>query len=153
MPKSMNFCCCSVAKLYQTLWDPHGLQQARLPCPSLSPRVCPSSCPLNWWCYLTISSSAALFSFCLQSFRPLINFYWLRVQDPWLIADWNTFTIFKHVSKYWYLNNMEGFKTTTSAKLQDAMEPVSFKAICCHLWSYLNKKGKKVKCKLYHLQI
>ena len=47
---------------------PHGLQHTRLPCPSLSPRVCPSSCPLNWWCYLIISFSAALFSFCRQSF-------------------------------------------------------------------------------------
>ena len=40
----------------------------RLPCLSLSPRVCSSSCPLSWWCYLTISSSAGPFSFCLQSF-------------------------------------------------------------------------------------
>ena len=38
------------------------------PCPSLSPRVCPSSYPLRQWCYPTISSSADLFSFCLQSF-------------------------------------------------------------------------------------
>ena len=50
-----------------SLW-PHGLQQARLLCPSLSPGVCSDSCPLNWWCYLTISFSAALFSSCLQSF-------------------------------------------------------------------------------------
>ena len=28
----------------------------------------PSSCPLNWWCHPTISSSVTLFSFCLQSF-------------------------------------------------------------------------------------
>ena len=34
----------------------------------LSPGVCSKSCPLSEWCYLTISSSAALFSFCLQSF-------------------------------------------------------------------------------------
>ena len=27
-----------------------------------------NSCPLSWWCYLIISSSAALFSFCLQAF-------------------------------------------------------------------------------------
>ena len=27
-----------------------------------------NSCPLSQWCYLTISSSAALFSFCPQSF-------------------------------------------------------------------------------------
>ena len=25
--------------------QPHGLQHARPPCPLLSPRVCPSSCP------------------------------------------------------------------------------------------------------------
>ena len=46
---------------------PHGLQHARLLCPPLSPRVCSSSC-LFRWCYLTISSSATTFSFCLQSF-------------------------------------------------------------------------------------
>ena len=44
-----------------------GLQHARPPCPSLSPRVCPGSCALSWWSYPTISSSAILFSLCLQS--------------------------------------------------------------------------------------
>ena len=48
--------------------QPHGLQHTRLPCPSLFPGVCLNSCPLSRWCYLTISSSATLFSFCLQSF-------------------------------------------------------------------------------------
>ena len=43
------------------------LQHTRLLCPSLSPRVCSNSCPLSWWYYLTISSSAAPFFFCLQS--------------------------------------------------------------------------------------
>ena len=46
----------------------HVLQHTRLPCPSLSPGVCSSSCPLSQWCNPTISSSATLFSFCLQSF-------------------------------------------------------------------------------------
>jgi len=32
------------------------------------PWVCSDSCPLSWWCYLTISSSVTPFSFCLQSF-------------------------------------------------------------------------------------
>ena len=32
--------------------QPHGLQHARLPCPSPSPGVCPSSCPLNWSPYI-----------------------------------------------------------------------------------------------------
>ena len=56
---------CSVVS--DSLW-PCGLQHARPPCPSLSPGVCPSSCPLNQWCPPTISSSVTLFSFCLQSF-------------------------------------------------------------------------------------
>ena len=48
--------------------QPYGLQHSRLPCPIPSPRVCPSSCPLNQWSYPTMSSSVTLFSFCLQSF-------------------------------------------------------------------------------------
>ena len=47
---------------------PHGLQHCRLPCPSLSPRVCSDSCPLSQWCYLTSSSSVTPFTICLQSF-------------------------------------------------------------------------------------
>ena len=48
--------------------QPHGLQQAMLPCPSLSPRVCSNSCPLRWWCHLIISSFVTPFFFCPQSF-------------------------------------------------------------------------------------
>ena len=47
---------------------PHGLQHARLPCPSPAPGACSNSCSLSRWCHPTISSSAVLFSFCLQSF-------------------------------------------------------------------------------------
>ena len=47
---------------------PYGPQYARPPCPSPSPEVCPSSCPLHWWCHPAISSSDALFSVCPQSF-------------------------------------------------------------------------------------
>ena len=43
--------------------QPHGLQHARLPCPSVSPWICSNSCPLSWWCLPTISSSVAPFSF------------------------------------------------------------------------------------------
>ena len=56
---------CSVTS--NSLW-PHRLQRTRLPCPSLSLRVCSDSCPSSWWHYLTTSSSAALFSSCPQSF-------------------------------------------------------------------------------------
>ena len=60
-------CCCSVAKSCLTL-QPRGLQHARIPCLSLSPGVCPNSCPLSWWCHPTISSSVTPFSSCPQSF-------------------------------------------------------------------------------------
>ena len=48
--------------------QPGGLQPARLPSPSLSPRACSNSCPLSRWCHPTISSSVVPFSSCPQSF-------------------------------------------------------------------------------------
>ena len=48
--------------------QPHGLQHARLPCPSLYPRACSNSCPLSQWYHPTISSSVAPFSSCPQFF-------------------------------------------------------------------------------------
>ena len=36
---------------------------------ALSPRVCSNWCRIGQWSYLNISSSATLFSFCLQSFQ------------------------------------------------------------------------------------
>ena len=49
-----------------SLWF-HGLQHARLPCRSLSPRVFSNSCPLNWWFHSTISFSVTPF-YCPQFF-------------------------------------------------------------------------------------
>ena len=57
-----------------TICDPHGLQHARLPCPSPIPRACSNSCPLSWWCHPTISSSVIPFSSCLQSFPASVSF-------------------------------------------------------------------------------
>ena len=50
---------------------------ARFLCPPLSPRVCSNSCPLSWWCYLTIFSSATLFSSCSWSFPTSVFFRWV----------------------------------------------------------------------------
>ena len=55
---------CSV--MSDSLW-PHGLQHARLPCPSGSPGTCSNSCPLSWHCHSTFSSSVSPFSSCPQS--------------------------------------------------------------------------------------
>ena len=66
-----------------SLW-PHGLQHARLPHPSPTPRACSNSCPLSWWWHPTISSLVIPFSFCLQSFPPSQSFS--RVNSSYQVA-------------------------------------------------------------------
>ena len=61
---SVQFSCSVVS---DSLWS-HGLQHARPPCPSPTPRVYSNSCPLSQWCHPTISSSVIPFSSHLQSF-------------------------------------------------------------------------------------
>ena len=73
----------------KSLW-PHGLQHTRPLCPSPSPKVCPSSCPLHWWCHPVISSSDALF-FCPQSFPASGNFPMSQL-----------FTSDDHIYTIWY---------------------------------------------------
>ena len=46
----------------------HGLQPARLPCPSPTPGACSNSYPLSRWCHPTILSSVFPFSSCFPSF-------------------------------------------------------------------------------------
>ena len=60
---SVQFSCSVVS---DSLW-PHELQHAKPPCPSLTPRFHPNSCPSSWWCHPAISSSVVPFSSCPQS--------------------------------------------------------------------------------------
>ena len=53
---SISCCCYSAAKVVSNSLWPHGLWHARLPCPSLPPRVCSNSGPLSQWCHPTILS-------------------------------------------------------------------------------------------------
>ena len=46
----------------------HGLQHARLPCPSPTLITCSNSCPSSHWCHPTISPSVISVSSWLQSF-------------------------------------------------------------------------------------
>ena len=48
--------------------QPHGLQHARLPCPSPTPRIYSNSFPFSGWCHPTISFSVVPFSSHLQPF-------------------------------------------------------------------------------------
>ena len=51
--KSVQFSCSVMSDSLQ----PHGLQHARPPFPSPTPRVYSNSCALSWWCQPIISSS------------------------------------------------------------------------------------------------
>ena len=64
LSSSVQFSCLVVSDS----WWPHGLQHARLPCPSPTPRNCSDSCPSSQWCHPTILASVIPFSSCLQSF-------------------------------------------------------------------------------------
>ena len=57
--------------------QPHELQHARLPCPSLCPRVCSDLCPLSQWCYLTITFCAALSPFAFDFSQHQCLFQWV----------------------------------------------------------------------------
>ena len=82
--------------------QPHGLQHARPPCPSPTPRVYPNSCPLSWWCHPTISTSVVPFSSHLPSlpasgYFPMSQFFTLGGQSigvsasvlPMNTQDWS----------------------------------------------------------------
>ena len=60
------------------LFETHGLQHARLPSSSPTPRACSNSCQSSWWCHPTISSSvihfSSHFSSHLQSFLTPASF-------------------------------------------------------------------------------
>ena len=61
-------CCCSVAKLCLTLWDPVHCSTPGLPVPSPTPRACLNSSQLSQWCHPAISCSVVPLSSSLQFF-------------------------------------------------------------------------------------
>ena len=66
---SFQFSCSVMSDSLQ----PQKLKHARLPRPSLSPRVCSDSCPLSRWCHPAISSSVS--SLLLPSVFPSIRVF------------------------------------------------------------------------------
>ena len=77
---------------------PHGLQHARLPSPSPTPRACSNSCPSSQWCHPTISSFVILFFSRLQSFPapgsfPMSQFFASSGQSTWVSAPASVLTM------------------------------------------------------------
>ena len=94
--------------------QPHGLQYTRFFCVPPSPRVCPDSCPLSPWYYLTISS------FCLLLLLPSI-FPSIRVfsNESALLNRW---------PKYWSFS----FSISPS---NEYSRLISFRTNCCELFA------------------
>ena len=66
--------------------QPHGLQHAKLPCPSPTPGAHANSCPSSRWCHPTISPSVVPFYSHLKSFPasgsfPMRQFFASIVQN------------------------------------------------------------------------
>ena len=76
-------CCCSVTKSCPTLFDPMDYSTSGSSVFSLSPGGCSDSCLLNWWRYLSISSSATPFSSCPQSFPASGSFHHIWRPENW----------------------------------------------------------------------
>ena len=134
--------CCSVAESCLTL-RPQGLHSP--PCPPLSPGLCSDSCALSQWCYLTISSSAAPFSFCLQSFPALYTCYNAIAHAKWHTHRLRDSSEAKHVhmcvrvfATPWTAACQASLFITSSQKLLKLMSielmiPSNHLILCCPL--------------------
>ena len=90
--------------------EPHGLQDVRLPCPSLSPRVCSNSCPLSRWCHIIILSSAALFSFGPQYFLASGSFPMRLSRYSWINVSLSLSFLFYFIFCYRSLRHFPEFR-------------------------------------------
>ena len=118
--------CSSVPNSHLTLW-PHGLQNARLLYPSLSPRVCSDTCLLSEWCYLTISSTSARFFFCLQSFPASGVFFFFFSESDFCIKwpkYWNFSFSISPSNKYSGLISFRIDKLDLLAALRTSNSPL-----------------------------
>ena len=111
---------------------------ARPPCPPLSPRVCSHSCPLSNWCYLTISSSVAPFSFCLQSSPASGSFpvSWLSASDGQSIGASGLASVLPMNIQGWFPLGLTGLISLLSKGLKSLLQH-HFKRISSLVFSLL----------------
>ena len=74
----------------------HGLQHARLPCPSPTPGAYSNSCPSHRWCHPTISSSVVPFSHLTYFMMNIIKIHIVVVQSlshvQFFVTPWTEYT-------------------------------------------------------------
>ena len=109
----------SVTQSCLTLCGPYGLQHARLPCPSPTPRAYLNLCPSSRWCHPTISSSVALLSVCLQSFPASASFpmSWLFTLGGQSIGASVSASVLPMNIQDWFLLGLTGLISLLSKEL------------------------------------
>ena len=85
---------------------PHGLQHARPPCPSPTPRAFSNSCPSSRWCHPTISFFVVPVSSSFQSFPASGSFQMrqLFTSGGQSIGDWASTSVLPMNSQHWSLS-------------------------------------------------
>ena len=111
-----------------SLW-PHGLQYARLPCPSPTLGACSNSCPLSRWCHPTISTYATLFPFA--SF-PVSQFFESGGQSIGASAS-----VFPMNIQGWFPLGWTGFISLQSKELSEVFPAPQFDSINSSVLSLL----------------
>ena len=101
-----------------SLW-PHGLQQARPPCPSPTPRACSNSCPLSHWFHPTIPFFVIPFSSCLQYFPVSGSFQmsWFFPSGGQSIGVSTSASVLPKNIEYWFPLGFTGWISLQSKRL------------------------------------
>ena len=120
----------SRSDMSDSLW-PCGPQHARPPCSSPIPWVYSNSCPLSQWCYPTISSSAAPFSFCLQFFTASVFFpmSWLYTSGGQSIEASALASVLPMNIEGWFLLRLTYLISLLSKRLSESSPAPQFKSI------------------------
>ena len=121
--------------------QPHGLQDTRIPCLSLSPRVCSNSCPLNH-CYPIISSSVTPFSSCPPSFPASGSFprSWLFASGGQSIGASASASVFPMNIQCWFPLESTVLISLLSKGLKSLLQHNSKASVlwCSALWSNIH---------------
>ena len=115
-----------------SLW-PHGLQHARLPCPSPTPRAYSNSHPSSQWCHPNISSSVVPFSSCLQSCPasgsfPMSEFFSSAAQSIGVSASTSVTSVLPMNIQDWFPLGWTGWISLQSKGLKSLLQHHSSKA-------------------------
>ena len=116
--------------------QPHGLQHARPPCPSATPRACSNSWPWSWWCHPTISSCFPLL--LLPSIFPSIRIF---SNESALLIRWPEYWSFS-ISPSWifkidFLQDRLVWSLCCSRDSQKSFLALQFKSINSLAFSFL----------------